>query len=327
MKAVVCNAFGPVSDLKIQETGAPIIRPGTVRIRVAAAAVNPPDNLMPQGKYQVKPEFPFVLGLECAGIITETGSGVADLGVGDRVMTYAGHGCFADEVVVPAELVYKMPAGMPFEMAAGFAVAYGTAYHGLVERGQLKKGETVAILGAAGGIGLCAIQIAKAVGAHVIAVASTPEKRELCRANGADHALSSDPAGLKTGLLELSGGKGVHVVHDTVGGPLSMAALRGIRPYGRHLIVGYASGEIQQIPANYVLLKQVSVVGVSFRQCAQDNSALAQAGMRALGGLWEAGLLAPCVSRTYPFERFQDALNALSSGTAVGKLIIRIAEL
>lgn len=323
IKAAMCREFG--TPVKIEDVEPPALRAGAVRIRVALAAVNPPDVLMPLGKYQVKPELPFAIGVEGAGVVTEVATDVTDLRIGDRVMTYAGHGCIAEEVVVASHLVHKVPDAMSFEMAAGFALVYGTAYHALVQRGNLTAGESVAVLGAAGGIGLCAIQIAKALGASVVAVASTPEKLAVCRENGADHVIATATDNLKERLREFGDGEGVHVVHDTVGGPLTLAALRGLRPYGRHLIVGYSSGGIPQIPANYILLKQVSVTGVSFRQCAQDTPAVARAGIRTLLEMWTAGKLRPHVSAVHPLVRFSDALVALSSRSAIGKHLVRVA--
>lgn len=327
MKAAMCRAFGPLTDVRIEEIERPLLASDSVRIQVALASANPPDVLMPQGKYQVRPALPFAIGLECAGVVTEVAPGVQVPRVGDRVMAYAGQGCFAQEVVAPAHLVYPMHEDMPFEDAAGFALVNGTAYHALVDRGELKAGETVAVLGAAGGIGLGAIQIAKALGARVIAVASTQEKLDACRALGADEVLIPDIPRLKDQLLEATGGAGVDVVLDTVGGPITLAALRGLRTYGRHLIVGYSSGEIPQIPGNYVLLKQVSVIGVSFRQCAQNTPALAHAGMKALGELSRTGKLRPPPCTIHPFENFADALNALSSRATIGKQLIRINPL
>lgn len=326
MQAAICESFGSFSDVRIQTVLPPVLRPGTVKIAVMVAAANPPDVLMPEGRYQVKPELPFAIGLECSGIILDVADDVQGLRAGDRVMCYAGHGCFAEQVVVPAELVYPIPDAMSWEAAAGFSVTYGTAYHALVDRGQLQNGETVAVLGAAGGLGLCAVQIAKALGANVIALASTPEKRQICTEHGADAVLPSSTEGLKSQLQALTGGAGVDLIHDTVGGPLTMAALRGLRPHGRHLIVGYSSGEIPHIPANYILLKQVSIVGVSFRQCAQKTPEIAQAAMRKLISLWEEGKLHPPIAQIHPFDRFTDAVQALSSRSAIGKHLVRIAH-
>lgn len=325
MHAALCRSFGSFSDVRLENVASPALRPGTVRISVMMAAANPPDALMPEGRYQVKPELPFAIGLEGAGIITEVADDVQHLRTGDRVMSYAGHGCFAEELVVAAELVYPIPDTMSWEAAAGFAVTYGTAYHALVDRGRLQSGETVAVLGAAGGLGLCAVQIAKALGARVIALASTPEKLQTCKDHGADEVLLSSSPDIKSQLQALSGGDGVDMIHDTVGGPLTMACLRGLRPHGRHLIVGYSSGEIPQIPANYILLKQVSVIGVSFRQCAQKTPEVARAAMHELTSLWEEGKLHPPISQIHPFERFADAVQALSSRSAIGKHLVRIA--
>jgi NADPH2:quinone reductase len=324
MRAALCREFG--TPVKIEEIAPPLLRPGTVRIKVAFAAANPPDVLMSLGKYQVKPPLPFAIGVEGAGVVTDVAPDVTAFRIGDRVMTYAGQGCMAEEVVVAEHLVHKVPDSMSLELAAGFVLVYGTAYHTLVDRGHLAISETVAVLGAAGGIGLCAIQIAKALGARVVAVASTPEKRDVCRDNGADHVIDSACENMNEQLRAFGDGKGVHMVHDTVGGALTLASLRGLRPYGRHMIVGYSSGEIPQIPANYVLLKQVSVTGVSFRQCAQDSPAIARAGIQALLQMWAAGRLRPHVSAVHPFEQFADALGALSSRAAIGKHLVEVGE-
>ena len=327
MKAVLVRAFGPFADVRIEDISPAPLKPGQVRIQVALAAANPPDWLMAQGKYQVRPELPFALGVEGAGVVIEVADDVTTVKLNDRVMSYAGQGCFAEQVVAPAHLVYPIPASMPFEIAGGFALVYGTAYHALVDRGQLAAGETVVVLGAAGGIGLCAIQIAKALGATVIALASSAEKRATCRAYGADHTIESDQADLKSSLLACTNGKGADIVLDPVGGALTMSTLRALRTYGRHLIVGYSSGEIPQIPANYLLLKQVSVIGVSFRQCAQNNPVLARTDISALTRMWQQGTLKPHVAQIHPFEKFADAIEALSGRAAIGKHLIRIAQL
>lgn len=324
MRAVWCRAFGVPP--KVEEVEPPALQPGTVRIRIALAAANPPDVLMPLGRYQVRPTPPFAVGLEGAGVVAEVARDVTGVRAGERVMTYAGQGCMAEEVVVPAKLVHPIPDAMSFETAAGFWLVHGTAYHALVDRGRLAAGESVAVLGAAGGIGLCAVQIAKALDAQVIAVASTSEKRAICLDNGADAAVPPDLERLRDQLRDFGSGVGVHVVHDTVGGPLTLPALRGLRPYGRHLIVGYSSGEIPLVPGNYLLLKQVSVTGVSFRQCAQQTPTVASAGLEALLRMWAAGQLRPTVSAIHPLERFDDALHALSSRAAVGKHLVRVAD-
>jgi len=326
MKAAMCREFG--GRVFIENVPKPKLLPGTVRIRMAMAAVNPPDILMPQGKYQVRPPLPFAVGIEGAGVVIEVADDVASIRAGDRVMTYAGHGCFAEEVVVPAHLVYQIPDKMSFETAAGFSLVYGTAYHALIDRGELSKGESVAILGAAGGIGLCAIQIADAVGAQAIAVASTEEKLAVCRSNGAKAALKTTSPNLAQLLRECSAGtKGLSVVHDTVGGALTLTALRALKPFGRHLIVGYASGEIPLIPGNYVLLKQVDVRGVSFRQCAQDSPDVAHASIQTLLKMWNDGKLVPHISKIYAFDQMHEALDVLARGAAIGKHLIRIADL
>ena len=246
MKALVCNDYAPLEALRIEDIPPPAIGPGQVRIGIRVASVNPPDVLMPQGKYQVKPPVPFVPGVEGMGIVLEIGEGVDDLRVGDRVMTYAGHGCFAEQVVVPRVRVERVPPGMDDMVAAGFVLVYSTAYHGLVDCGRLQSGETLVVLGASGGIGLCAIQIAKGLGATVIAVASSSEKLEKCRANGADHLIDISRENLTERIRDFTAGRGTDVTLDVVGGDTTEPALRAIAPYGRHLIAGYASGVIPQ---------------------------------------------------------------------------------
>lgn len=324
MKAVVCGDYGPIETLAIRDVPEPSLTRDGVRIRMKVAALNPPDILMAQGKYQVKPPVPFVLGVEGMGTVLEAGPRAAGFKPGDRVMTYAGQGCFAEQVVAASHLVHHVPEGMPDEVAAGFSLAYGTSYHALVDRGRLQPGETVVVLGAAGGLGLCTIQIAKALGATVIAAASTPAKLETCRENGADHLINTSTEPLRDSIRALTGDRGADVIYDPVGGALTEDALRGIGRYGRLLIIGYASGTIPLIKANLILLKQADVIGVSFRQFAQQQGAEAARGMAALCRLWQEGKLKPLVSAWHPLEEIVTAMKLLTERRIMGKAVVTI---
>ncbi len=323
MKAVVCTEFGPIEKLKLQDLPAPALQAGCVRIGMTAVTVNPPDLLMPQGKYQVKPMPPFVAGVEGAGVVLEVGEGVTGFAKGDRVMTYAGQGCFAEQAVVPAFRVFPIPRGMDDDAAAGFILVYGTAHHAVADCGELAGGQTLAVLGAAGGIGLAAIQIGKALGAKVIAVASTPEKLERCRANGADElVLNSEP--IRDRIRALSGGRGADVILDVVGGDVTNVALRAIAPYGRYVIAGYASGVIPMIQGNLVVLKQAKVVGASFRLLLEQTPELGIASVRKLCELYAQGQLRPEVTARYPLADFLDAMRHVADRKVIGKVAIRL---
>lgn len=323
MKAVVCTAFGPIEKLELREVPVPALQAGCVRIGMTVVTVNPPDLLMPQGKYQVKPMPPFIAGVEGAGVVLEAGEGVSGFAKGDRVMTYAGQGCFAEQAVVPAFRVFPIPRGMDDDAAAGFILVYGTAHHAVVDCGELAKGQTLAVLGAAGGIGLAAIQIGKALGAKVIAVASTPEKLERCRANGADElVLNSEP--IRDRIRALTGGRGADVILDVVGGDVTNVALRAIAPYGHYVIAGYASGVIPMIQGNLVVLKQAKVVGASFRLLLEQTPELGIASVRKLGALYEQGWLHPEVTARYPFANFLEAMRHVADRKVIGKVAIRL---
>ncbi len=323
MRAVVCGEFGPIEKLGLRDIPEPVLQPGCVRIGMKVVTVNPPDLLMPQGKYQVKPLPPFIPGVEGAGVVLEVGQGVTGLAKGDRVMAYAGQGCFAEQAVVPAFRVFRIPEGMDDDAAAGFVLVYGTAHHAVVDCGELQKGQTLAVLGAAGGIGLAAVQLGKALGADVIAMASTREKLARCRASGADHlVLNGDP--IRDRIRELSGGRGADVILDVVGGDVTNVALRAIAPYGRYVIAGYASGVIPMIQGNLVVLRQAKVVGASFRLLLEQTPELGIRNVRALCALYDTGLLRPEVTARYPFDRFLDAMRLVAERKVIGKVAIRL---
>lgn len=280
---------------------------------------------MSKGKYQVQPPPPFVLGVEGAGRVIEIAPDVHDVAVGDRVMTYAGQGCFAEQAMIPAQRVYRMPAAMTDDAASGFVLAYGTAYHSLVDCGELGPSQTVVVLGAAGGLGLCAVQIAKALGARVIAVASTADKRAKCIANGADDAIEADPAQLRERVRALTGGRGADVVFDIVGGDLTDPALRAIAPYGRFVVAGYASGQIPNIKANLILLKQAKVVGASYRSFAEHRPNDARTNMNLLCDMWQRGTLTPEIGAVLPFAEITSALRIVADRQAIGKVVVQLS--
>jgi len=324
MRAWLCREYGPLDRLDFAECPEPALRPGCVRIVLRAAALNFPDLLMPQGRYQVRPDLPFVPGLEGMGQVLEAAPDVRGIAAGDRVMTYAGMGCFAEQAVVPAALVHPVPDGMTDSQAAGFVLAYGTAWHGLVDRGRLREGERVLVLGAAGGIGLPAIEIAKARGAEVIAAAGSPEKREACRLHGADVVLDSSAPDLRATLREAGFDGRLDMVYDPVGAPATEAALRSLAPYGRLLVMGFAGGTIPAPPANLLLLKQVDMVGVSFRQFAQDRAEAAAVAIGALRALWRDGRLSPRIHREMPLAELPDAMHRLADRDVIGKLVLQV---
>ena len=323
MRAVVCSEYGPIEGLSIRSVPAPAMKSGAVRIAMKIASINPPDVLMPQGKYHVKPPLPFISGIEGAGVVLEVAHDVPDFRVGDRVMTYAGLGCFADEVVVPATRVFKTPAEMDDETAAGFVLVYGTAHHALVESAAVRKGETLVVLGASGGIGLASVQLGKALGARVIAVASTPEKLAKCKEHGADELLKSDEP-LRDRIRELTNDVGADVILDLVGGSATDSALRGIAPYGRYVIGGYASGIVPNIKANLVLLKQARVIGASFRLLLERAPDLAAGNVHNLFSLWERRLLRPEVTARYRLDDFAQALKRVADRQAIGKTALLV---
>lgn len=324
MRAWLCRRYSSLQDLELAETPPPPLRPGCLRIGLRAAALNYPDLLMPAGRYQVKPELPFVPGLEGMGTVLESADDVTGFAPGQRVMTYAGFGCFAEETVVPAHLVHPVPDGMTDAQAAGFVLAYGTAWHALMDRGRLQPGERVLVLGAAGGIGLPAIEIARAAGAEVIAAAGSAGKRQACLEHGAAATVDSRAPDLRAELRAAGADGRLDIVYDPVGGAATEPALRSLRRYGRLLILGFAAGEIPALRANLMLLKQVDAVGVSFRQFAQDLPGEAATAMARLAKLWAAGDLAPRVHAELPLAELKAAARLLEDRDAIGKVVLRI---
>ncbi len=322
MKAVLCRAFGSPADLKLEEIASPPVSAGAVKIRVRACGVNFPDVLLIQGRYQLQPSFPFSPGLEVAGDVIEVGEDVTAPGLGDRVIATMMYGGFAQEVVAPAELTLPMPADMSYEDGAGFALAYGTAHVGLAHRAQLQAGETLLILGAAGGVGLAAVELGKLLGARVIAAASSPRKLELTRAYGADDTLNYSRENLRDRIKALTGGRGVDVIFDPVGGDLFDQAARRIAWEGRYLVVGFASGRIPSLPANIALLKNASLVGLFWGAYLQHNPAVIRDSFALLLVWYAAGRLKPHIHRTFPLAEAPAALRELTERRALGKVLL-----
>ncbi|GAB3652807.1 NADPH:quinone oxidoreductase family protein [Ramlibacter alkalitolerans] len=322
MKAVLCKQYGPPSSLVVEEVPAPMPGAGQVLIEVHAAGVNFPDTLIIQGKYQFKPELPFSPGAEVAGVVKALGEGVAGLRVGARVIAATTWGGYAQQVLAPAERVIPMPHDMDFETAAGFLIAYGTSHHALKDRGALKAGETVLVLGAAGGVGLAAVEIAKALGARVIAAASSDEKLAVCREHGADATINYATQDLRERIKALTDGRGVDVVYDPVGGDLSEPALRSMAWRGRFLVVGFAAGPIPSIPLNLALLKGCSIVGVFWGAFVRAEPRRNEEELRELVGWVREGRLHPRISGVYPLERCAEALQQVMDRKVTGKFVL-----
>lgn len=324
MRAVVCKDFAPRSALALAAVAAPRPGPGEVVVRVEASAINFFDGLMVEGTYQTRPELPFTPGSEVAGVVTSLGEGVTAPAAGARVLAFTGTGGYAEEVAVKATRVHPIPASMPFETAAGFLITYATSHHALKDRARLTSGETVLVLGAAGGVGLASVEIAKRMGARVIAAASSAEKLALCRSRGADETINYATEDLRQRLKELTQGRGVDIVYDPVGGAVSEAALRSLAVNGRHLVIGFAGGEVPKIALNLLLLKQAAVIGVFWGAFARENPAHNAANVAELLQWFEEGSLRPHVGAIYPLARFAEALDAVMERAAQGKVVLRI---
>jgi len=324
MKAALCKSLGGPASLTVEEIAAPEPGPGEVLIAVKAAALNFFDTLITRGKYQSKPELPFSPAAEVAGVIAALGPGVTGLEAGDRVAAYLGWGGAREKVIARADAVVPIPAGVTDEVAAGIAVTYGTAIHGLKDRAHLKPGETVAVLGAAGGAGLAAVELAKLMGARVIAVASSEDKLAVTRAHGADEAVNYAGTDLKDGLKALTGGRGVDVVYDCVGGDTSEVALRAMAWQGRFLVIGFASGEIPRIPLNLLLLKGCDAVGVFWGEAVKRDPAGHRRNMRQILDWIAEGRLAPRVHGTFPLDGIREALGVIERREAVGKVVLTV---
>ena len=322
MKAVVCKDWGPIESLVIEDLPSPVPGAGEVVIDVKAAAVNFPDTLIVQKKYQFQPPLPFTPGSEAAGVVSAVGEGVKHVKPGDRVIAFHLTGAFAEQMRVPASGVIPLPPGVPDEVAASFTMVYGTSHHAVVDRAQLKAGETMLVLGAAGGVGLAAVQIGKAVGARVIAAASSDDKLAVCRDSGADATINYATEDLREAIKRSTDGKGPDVIYDPVGGKYAEPAFRSIGWRGRYLVVGFADGEIPKLPLNLMLLKGASVVGVFYGDFARREPKANMAAMMQMMGWMAEGKIRPRISGRYPLARTADALRAIAERQVTGKVVI-----
>lgn len=324
MRASVCETLGGPESLVVRELPEPRAKEGEVVVRVKAAALNFLDTLITRGKYQYKPEVPFSPAAEIAGVVEAVGQGVSRLAKGDRVCGYIGWGGARELVAVTAEKLVRVPDGVSFSAAAGAPIVYGTALHGLKDRGQLKAGEALAVIGASGGAGLAAVEIGKALGARVIAIASTPEKLAVCKEHGADATFNYAIGDLKQGLRDLTGGKGVDVVYDSVGGDFAEAAIRSIAWGGRFLVVGFAAGQIPKVPLNLMLLKNCAAIGVFWGEMAVREPELQQRNLAQILDWIAAGKLRPHIHKSYPLSETGAGIASLEKRSVIGKVIVEI---
>jgi NADPH:quinone reductase len=322
MRQVVCKEFGPIESLVIEDVDLPAPGPGQVRVRVEAAGVNFPDTLMVQGKYQVRPDRPFVPGAELAGIVEAVGEGVTGLTPGVPVIGMVGLGAFAEVANTRASRLLPRPANMPPVIAAGFSMTYGTSMHALRQRANLQPGETLLVLGASGGVGLAAVEIGKAMGATVFAAASSDKKLQVAKDAGADHLVNYSTESLKERVKELTNGNGVDVVFDPVGGDLLEDAARATAWGGRVLVVGFASGTIPKVPANLMLLKGSAMVGVFFGTFRDRDPEGNRRNFAELFQWHEEGKLRPLVSQTMDLSEVVKAFNVLTGRSAIGKIVL-----
>ncbi|WP_411031612.1 NADPH:quinone oxidoreductase family protein [Spongiimicrobium sp. 3-5] len=324
MKAIVCEQFGPPSNLKYREIGNLEPKENEVLVTVEACGVNFPDTLIIQGLYQFKPELPFIPGSDVAGVVKEVGAGVTHVRPGDAVFGFVLNGGFAEEVVVPATACFPKPDQMDFSIAASFMMAYGTSYHALKDRGNLKEGETLLVLGASGGVGLAAVELGKLMGAKVIAAASSPEKLKLCEQYGADEVIDYVNENLKERIKTLTNGCGVDVIYDPVGGNYTESALRGMAWGGKYLVVGFAAGEIPKIPLNLPLLKGCAIVGVFWGNFAMKMPKENMQNTKELMQWYAEGKLKPHIYGVYPLKEAPRALEEMMQRKVMGKVIIGI---
>ena len=325
MRAILCKELGPADKLVIEDVPSPQVSGDGVKVKVKAAGLNFPDTLIIEGKYQIKPELPFSPGGEMAGEIIEVGPDVKNLKPGMRVMGLTGYGSFAEEMVISESRVIPVPDGMKDETAAAFSMVYGTSYHALKQRANIQPGETLLVLGASGGVGLAAVELGKAMGAKVIAAASSDDKLQVAKEAGADDLINYTDEDLKEALKSRYP-QGIDVIYDPVGDRFTEPALRNMAWNGRFLIVGFAAGEIPKIPANLTLLKGCSVVGVFWGAFTAKEPKEHIQNVKELMQRFAEGKINPRVSEVFPFEQYEDALAALSSRRAKGKVVLKVSD-
>lgn len=322
MQAWFCETLDGPDALTWKDAPTPEPGKGEVRVAIKAASLNFPDLLIVQGKYQMKPPLPFVPGAEFAGVVEAVGEGVKHLAVGSSVAGFAGTGGFGTHTIAPAAVLMPLPPAFSFEDGAAFLCTYGTTYHGLIDRAQLKSGETVLVLGAAGGVGTAAIQIAKAAGAKVIAAASSDDKLALCKTLGADEVINYSTQNLRDELKTLTGGKGPDVVYDPVGGDFTEAAFRSIAWRGRYLVIGFANGQIPSLPLNLTLLKGASVMGVFWGEFAKREPQNNAASLMQLAAWYMEGKIKPLIEHKLPMSQIKEAFTLMGSRQVRGKLVL-----
>ncbi len=324
MKAIRCKAYGPPSSLVLEEMDGLRPQANEVVVQVKASGINYPDTLIIQGLYQFKPELPFTPGSDFAGIIKSVGDEVKHLAIGDAVFGFVTFGALAEEVVVHANACFQKPKNMDFPVAASFMIAYGTSYHALKDRAKLQEGETLLVLGASGGVGLAAVELGKLMGANVIAAASADDKLALCREYGADQTINYSKTDLKSAIKELTNGKGADVIYDPVGGDYTEAAFRGIAWEGRHLVVGFAAGNIPRIPLNLALLKGASLVGVFWGTFAMKDPKANMQNAMTLMNWYGEGKLRPHIHKIYDLEDTSKALQDMMDRKVKGKIVVKM---
>lgn len=322
MRALVCRNYGPVEDMAVEERDDPVPGDDQVAFDVRAAGLNFADVLVVAGKYQVRPPLPFVPGNEASGIVTAVGNNVSRFKPGDRVIGALRGGAFAEKAVVDERLTIPLPDTLSFEEGAAYSVAYGTSYHALRQGARPQHGETVLVLGAAGGVGYAAVDLAKAMGAKVIAAASSDGKLQFAKQAGADELLNYTATPLKDAVKELTGGDGVDVVYDPVGGELAEQALRATAWHGRYLVIGFASGDIPRVPLNLALLREASIVGVWYGPWAERHNDELQSNVAELNAMVEAGAIRPRYSEAFPLADFADAFRLIAERRVLGKVVI-----
>ncbi len=323
MKALLCTHYGTPDDLELADIADPTPGPGEAVVRIAAAALNFFDTLIIAGKYQTKPAFPFSPAAEFAGTVESLAPDVTSLKLGDHVLGMTGYGAARERIAVSASKLVKLPDGLDFDRAAGLSVTYGTTLHALKDRARLKSGETLAVLGASGGVGLAAVELGKLMGARVIACASSTEKIEFARQHGADDGIDYGKDDLKDALRRVTEGRGVDVIYDPVGGAYAEAAIRSIAWLGRYLVVGFAAGEIPKLPLNLVLLKGCDVLGVFWGSWTERDPAGHRANTEQLLAWAAQGKLSSHVYATYPLAEAPAALKAIAARKVMGKVILR----
>ena len=325
MKAVLCKAFGPPESLTLEEVDDPKPQKDEVEVNIKATALNFPDVLMVEGKYQSLPDFPFSPGGEFAGVITDIPENNGGFKIGDEVFGATGHGCLAEKIAISPQKLKSKPKSISFQVAAGLSTTYGTSYYALKQRAQLSKGETLLVLGAAGGVGLAAVQLGKIMGAKVIAAASSTEKLQIAKSHGADELIDYSDGELKEKVKALTGGKGADVIYDPVGGELFDQCMRCVNWYGRILVVGFVGGDIPRVPTNLILLKSCQVIGVFYGAFTARYPLENEQNFAEILEFVETKALVPLVGKSYQLDQFGEALNCLAKREAIGKVVVNVA--